>query len=182
VIEFFDSIVDGNFQEAEILQFIAINQEKPWCFKLRLLEFFDQKVKLLLEAFTNFLKQSFSFQKKLQLSLKSPSAIFINPFNNPLCSLGSFVYMLFKVFYMNNYPIYIVENEYGKNQKPVSLLEYQYCSFMDHLNPNLQLQYAFNNPIGPKYYKEAIPDLYSPSYKRSFLFQWLLLSWALRKL
>ena len=41
---------------------------------------------------------------------------------------------------------------------------------MQHLYPEKQFQAAFNNPKGQKYFKEAIPDLYSPITKQAFFF------------
>ena len=46
---------------------------------------------------------------------------------------------------MNNLPIFIVENEYGKNQKQVSKLEHEYCALMDYFHPSDNFQFAFNN-------------------------------------
>ena len=86
----------------------------------------------------------------------------INPFNNPLCSISSFVFMVYKIFYLNSYPIFAITNEYGKNHKNISLLEYKYCTFMDYKYPEKKFQYTFSNPNGAKYYFECVPDLYSP--------------------
>jgi len=170
VTEFFHSIINGNLEESEVLKYITTHGDKPWSFQQNVLEFYDQKIMILIDALIIFLKQSFSFQNDLQLSLKKSPTVFVNPFNNPLCSLGSFTYLLYKTFYMNELPIYIVANEYGKSQKAISHLEYQFCSYMDYLHPNLNFQFAFNNPDGPKYFKEAIPDLYSPVSKEVFFF------------
>ena len=166
--EFFYSI-DG-IDEMELNYYTENRKGQKWSFKENLITFIDQKVRLLLDSFIEFIRQSFTFQSKLQMSLAASMPVFINPFNNPLCTLGSFVFLMYKIFYMNRIPIFIVENEYGKNQKQVSKLEHEYSRFMDHLHPELKFQYAFNNKEGPKYFKEAVPDLYSPVTKEIFFF------------
>ena len=170
LFEYFCSILDFSFKESEVRQYINEHGQDEWNFKQKITEYFDQKVKLLLESFLEFIRQSFNFQFILQKSLKVTTLTFINPFNNPLCTLGSFVYLMYKIFYMNNLPIFIVENEYGKNQKQVSKLEHEYCALMDYFHPSDNFQFAFNNKDGPKYFKEAIPDLYSPVTKEIFFF------------
>ena len=66
--------------------------------------------------------------------------------------------------------LFAIANEYGNNHKNVSRIEHKYCSFMNYKYPEQQFMYAFNNPVGPKYFSECIPDLYSPITKVAYFF------------
>ena len=96
--------------------------------------------------------------------------MYVNPFNMPLCSLGSFVFLVLKIFYLNQIPLHIVANEYGRKEKQVSKLEHEFCSFMNFKFPEKKFQFAYHNPEGPKYYRESIPDLFSPVTNEVFYF------------
>ena len=147
-----------------------VNQHKlhqNWNFRKSFINYFYQNVELLAKAMLSFIKESFNFQFQLQ---KSDEKKFVNPFNNPVCTLGSFVFLLFKLFYLNHLPIFAIPNEYGIKHKNVSSLEHKYCAFMDHLYPEKKFIYAFNNPDGAKYFPECIPDLYSPVTNEVFFF------------
>ena len=74
------------------------------------------------------------------------------------------------IFYLNYSNVFAVPNEYGKNHKSVSNIEYKYCCFMDNAYPEKKFQFAFNNHDGPKYFVECVPDLYSPVTKEAIFF------------
>ena len=139
-----------------------------WNFIEKFDEYFMSKLVTLAKSLLTFFEQSLNFQVMIQS--KQNSFIYVNPFNAPICSLGSFIYLIFKVFYLNEIGIYGVANEYGKNQKQVSKLEHEFCSLMDYKYPTKEFQYAFSNPDGAKYFKESIPDLYSPITNECFYF------------
>ena len=170
--EYFFSWNDSSAKKEEIIKFISKFKDQQWIFLEALLSFENQKLFLLAESLLIFLKESFYLQYLIKD--RSPSNLdelnLVNPFNSPLCSLSSFVFLLFKFFYLNKLPIYAVAYEYGKNAKPVSKLEYEYCSFMDYKFPEQKFQYAFNHRDGPKYFKESVPDLYSPITNELFYF------------
>ena len=71
---------------------------------------------------------------------------------------------------MNNFEIYAVNNEFGFGTKNVSKVEYEWSNFMTFKYPEKQFMSAFNNPVGQKYFKDAIPDLYSPITKDAYFF------------
>ena len=84
LFEYFCSILDFSLKESEVRQYINEHGEDEWNFKQKITEYFDQKVKLLLESFLEFIRQSFNFQFILQKSLKVTTLTFINPFNKPI--------------------------------------------------------------------------------------------------
>ena len=102
--------------------------------------FLTQRLLLLIKSILAFLRKSFQFQFNLKSSLKNTNLYnFVHPFNNPICSISSFVYLIYKIFYLNNYPVFSVANEYGKNHKNVSSMEYMYCTFMDYSYPEKKI-------------------------------------------
>ena len=153
-------------QKKQVTLYVSSLKTSRWNFKRQILIHYDQKIQLLLLSMLRFLSQSFHFQYELNANCKK----ILNPFNNPICSIGSYVFALFKIFYLNNYNVFAVPHEYGRNHKYVSHIEYKYCCFMDHIYPDKKFQFAFNNPDGPKYFVECIPDLFSPVTKEAIFF------------
>ena len=142
-----------------------------WTFTKEIVEFIDLKVWLLALSLVKFLKDAYDFQMQLNTILMKPSdQNFLSPFSYPLCSLGGFVFKLYKLYYLNNQDIYVVSKEYGTQCKNVSKIEYEWSRFMEYLKPDKEFLSAFNNVNGQKYFKEAIPDLYSPITKQAYFF------------
>jgi G:T-mismatch repair DNA endonuclease (very short patch repair protein) len=77
---------------------------------------------------------------------------------------------LYKVLSLNKFPIYTIKHEFGINSRKVSKVEYEWSCFMDHVYPEKEFMSAFNNRIGQKYFKEAVPDLYSPVTQEAYFF------------
>ena len=167
-IKYFFSFNDSSTMRSQKLKFVEDHKiQQNWNFRKSFANYYSQNVELLAKAMLSFMNESFHFQFVLQKSVEKK---FVNPFNNPICTLGSFVFLIFKLFYLNNVPIFAVPKEYGVKHKNVSSLEYKYCAFMDFLHPEKKFVYAFNNPEGAQYFPECIPDLYSPITKEAFFF------------
>jgi hypothetical protein len=143
---------------------------KSWNFEKELLRFCEEKLWLLTLSSLKFLSECFQFQKEIKKEKTEQSKYFIHPFGYHICSLASFSFKLFKVFYLNYEEIYCVQNEFGKTSKNVSKIEYEWASFMEYENPGAKFLSAFNNDKGQQYFKEAIPDLYSPITKEAHFF------------
>ena len=147
-----------------------VDQHYKWSFRKELFAYCDQKLMLLVFSCILFVKDCYflqiNFQKCFNLTLEHQ----LNPFSYPLCSLSGYTYKLFKALFMNNYDIYIIKNEFGINTKNVSKIEFEWASFMDYANPEKKFESAFNNVNGQRYFKEAIPDLYSEVSKEALFF------------
>lgn len=132
-----------------------------WTFEKELVQFCDQKVWLLSLSCLKFIKFTFNIQVLLKKSLNFDSnKDFIHPFAYQLCSLPGFVYKVYRYFYLNQYEIYCIKNEFGGPTRNVSKVEHEWSSFIQYLNPSKFYLSAFNNSRGQKFFKEAIPDLY----------------------
>ena len=170
-LQFFLSSLDSKEEKKLKTEYVSdLNKiDYKWNFKKELEQFCEQKLFLLTCACLKFIKDSIEFQLELK-NTDFPSLTLIHPFGFPLCTLSGFVYKLYKVLILNNFPMYIVKNEFGISTRNVSLIEYEWVSMMEHFFPEKELISAFNNNLGQKYFKEAVPDLYSPITKQAFFF------------
>ena len=172
-VDYFNSWNDTAKKRKQIFLFHNEHETLRWNFAQKLIEFELRNLDLLAKSILQFLKESFHFQHQLQsnnILAGNTTLMYVNPFNAPLCSLGSFVFLVLKVFYLNRIPLHIVANEYGRREKNVSKLEHEFCSFMNFKFPEKKFQFSFNNSEGPKFYKESIPDLFSPVTNELFYF------------
>jgi hypothetical protein len=140
-----------------------------WNLQKELIMYCEQKLLLLLLACYQFMHDCETFQNQLN-SITNLNFLFLNPFSYPLCSLGGYVFKIFKLYYLNHQNIYAVKNEFGINCKNVSKIEFEWASFMDYKYPEKKFLFAFNNENGQKYFREAIPDLFSPVTKQAYFF------------
>ena len=168
-LNYFTSDLD-DFETLECIRKYHIelhNENYKWNFQKEIQEYCDQKLLLLTISSLKFVYDCLEFQNNLKLWNLS-ALEFLNPFSYPLCSLGGFVFKLYKLLVFNKFPIYAINNEFGIGSKSVSKVEYEWASFMAHKFPENEFLSAFNNEKGQKYFKEAIPDLYSPVTKQAF--------------
>ena len=128
---------------------------KKWNFKKELFTYLTQKLMLLTHAMLIFLHESFSFQSLIKAETGLNHLASLNPFNGPICTLGGFIYRVFKFFYLNQSNIYIVKHENGRAGRNSSRLEHQWASYLDFTQP--EKKFVFQ-----KYFLQAVPDLYSP--------------------
>lgn len=144
--------------------------KKKWCLRKELQMHCEQQLLILALSILKFVQQSFDFQKNLKLSLQGLNQNdYLNPFNYPLCSISGFVFRLYKCIYLQKYRLFTINNEYGyRFGKQVSKVEHEFCSYMEYHFPEKEFQSAFSNKYGQKYFKESIPDLYSPVSKQAY--------------
>lgn len=164
-----DTMIECQFKKSYVLNLQSKNYK--WNFQKELVQYCEQKLWLLTLSCLKFLGESFIFENQLNTILHLSTNQKLHPFSYPLCSLGGYVYKLFKIYFLNHENIHIVKNEFGTQSKNVSKIEFEWASFMNYLHPEKKFQYAFSNVDGQKYFKEAIPDLYSPITKQAYFFQ-----------
>ncbi len=170
--EFFYSFNDNDETKFEKQEFVfkMIENKYIWNYEKELLRFCDEKLLLLTLACLKFLKESFDFQVLIKREKETFTNDLLHPFGFHVCSMPGFTYKLYKIFYLNHEDIYVVQNEYGINTKNVSRIEHEWASYMEYKYPDCQFMSAFNNFKGQQYFKEAIPDLYSPITKEAHFF------------
>ena len=173
-IAFFTSNLDSPEVTCQKVEYVKNfnKQNYIWNFQKELLQFAELKLLLLVLCSLHFIEDCLEFQNQMKkLLFTKQNDFFLHPFSYPLCSLSGFSYKLFKIFFLNNYDIFVVKNEFGINSKNVSKIEYEWTSFMEYKESEKDFLSAFNNEFGQKYFKEAIPDLYSPVSKQAYFFQ-----------
>ena len=145
---------DSEMMKSKKLSYYRSISLKRWNLKKELESYLGQKLFLLMQTMLFFLHECFDFQTLIQNQTEQSNLGLINPFNGPICTLGGFIYRVFKLFYLNHDDIYAVNFENGKLGKTVSRIEHQYATFLD-------LYYPEKNYVFQKYFPQAIPDLYS---------------------
>ena len=159
--KFFFEFSDTETERLEKIEYICNFKKNNfnWIYSKELMQFCEEKLTILSLCFLKFIHESFSFQILLQ---KDDEFKLIHPLASNICSLSSFTYKLYKLFYLNDYEIFAIKNEFGGNlSKEVSAQEYEWSCFMQFKYPEREYRSAFNHPLGAKIFKECYPDLYS---------------------
>ena len=171
-LKYFFSALDNEIikKEKEDYCNLLTIQNYKWNFQKELTTFCEQKLWLLTLSSLIFIKDCLSLQDNFEKIYKFPLENKLNPFSYPLCSLSGYTYKLYRALFLNHYDIHVINNEFGIKTKNVSKVENEWANFMDFKYPEKIFQSAFNNPEGQKYFKEAIPDLYSPISKEALFF------------
>jgi len=146
------------------------HQKNIWKLSNELLSYSDIKLLLLTKTMCEFVKECYTLQIHCMFLKPQHEKKFFHPFTKPLCTLGGFVSKLFKFYFLNEYPIYTVNFEYGFKMHQVSALEYQFTSFKEYMNPEEKFLSAFNNENGQKKFQGIIPDLYSITNNELYCF------------
>lgn len=165
--EYFENFSDSEDTKVKKRTFID-NFQQVWNLSKELLLHSDQKLNLLLLTMLGFIKECFLLQDSFKRRQPTLKKLYINPIAQPVCTLSGFVFKFYKAFFLNNYPIYTVNNEYGYNERQVSLLEYEYTSYKEYCLHDEKCLTAFNNKMGQKKFRYCIPDLYSTSTKTMY--------------
>ncbi|MBM3939041.1 MAG: hypothetical protein FJ333_10390, partial [Sphingomonadales bacterium] len=161
----YEKLFDTN-GKLTIDNFAHFNSKPKFDFRKEFLANVKQKMFLgilsMLKFLNEFLFLQINCHEKATACGFVKNLILLNPFNPPNCSLGGAVFKVFKLNFLNFYSIYSVQNENGKPGKCVSRIEHKYTSYLEHKFPEKKFITAFNNPQGQFFFKEAIPDAYSP--------------------
>lgn len=169
-IQYFENFSDCEEITISKKNFIKQYGNKKWCLVDELLKFTDQKLSLLAFTMLGFTQETFSIQKSFQHRKPDLKDQFINPLAEPICSLSGFVFKFYKVYFLNDYVMYAVNNEYGFPGRQVSLIEYEFTSYTEYCLNDQNFMAAFNNKYGQKYFKHCIPDLYSLTKNEMYFF------------
>ncbi len=145
----------------------CINSNYKWDFRKELYRFVDENLYLLTKSCLIFLSDCFRFQSLIQQSEKKN---FVHPFGNEICTIAGFTFKVYKLFYLNNYPIFSILNEFGNNGKEMSQQEAEWAAFMHFKYPENKYFSGLLHPKGQKYFSETIPDLYSPVTKEAVFY------------
>jgi len=163
-LEYFLDFTDTSEIKKDKQNFVKLFHQNKWNYQKELLIFVNQKAELFIHSFTKFIKNCFELQTNLKCDLRADNPNFlkvVHPFAHNICTFPSFIYKVFKAFYLINENIFTIHKEFGLSTRKTTNAEYQWAMFKEFLNPNENWRHSFNHPLGQKYFKECIPDLYN---------------------
>ena len=167
---FFFEFTDSKEIREEKIKFLTNfkKNNSTWEFSKEILKYSEEKLNILSLAFLKFIEESFLFQNLLQHKDESK---LIHPMGNNVSSISSFIYKVFRLFYLNSYDIYAIKNEFGGNlAKQVSAQENEWSSYMQFIHPEREYRSAFSHPLGAKIFNNCVPDLYSAKTKEALFY------------
>lgn len=145
--------------------YVETNKNKFWVFYEELLKFSSHKVLLLAKVCLAFLEESFIFQQEIKTKLEITHDLLVHPFGDYLCSLSGFTYQLYRVYFLNNYDIFAIKNELSGGNRPMSIKEFEFVSYMTYKFPEKSFRHGLNHPDGQKSFQHVHVDLYSEKEK-----------------
>lgn len=169
-IEHFLTFSDCDQSIAAKNAFVKSYKNRTWKLSNELIKFSESRITLLTLTFLKFLKECFSLQDSLITFCPHQLNQYVHPFGFPICTIGGFIFKVYKLFFMNELPIYSVHHEFGFPMRQVSKAEYEFTSFQEYLLNDVNCRSAFNNRYGQKYFKHCIPDLYSPTTNELYFY------------
>ncbi len=140
--------------------------ETPWKFTENLIQYSNNKTKVLAQTCLDFIKNSFECQKKIQecivLNLERSKIAYVHPFNKPLFTKASYAYKLMCLYSPSLKDVRVVKPAISMQS---SQGELEFCLYTKWKNPNLQIFTAWS-PFGQKRFAESFPDYYIPAKKK----------------
>jgi len=162
VIKFEDFICFGDStDELCAKRFYFDNLQQPLDLKKFLLDALFEKSNNFFRVVMEFLRESFSFQRKLSNIFKKEIISPIHPFAGNIVSCSGLVHALCQYYSLNEFNICTVQKPFGVNPAQVSHGEYEYTSYLAFENPHLNIQTAFNHSDGQKIFGNTTADAYS---------------------
>ena len=135
-----------------------------WIFDKELVFYAEEKVRLLSIAFLKFIEESFILQTQLKEE-NSQKDVFIHPVGKHICTISAFIFKVYRLFYLNNYSIFSIKNEYGLSCKHSSAQEFEFSKYFEYKFPEKNFRSIFSNKSGQKIFKQGVmPDLYSENF------------------
>ena len=160
----FINFLDTEEEKNKKIEFCNQHFLQEWSFKNSIISSLESQTIVILKASLQFLRDALDFQNSVCSSINYPFKHFIHPFDSAV-SISSFSLQVFKLFFLNNFDIRTVNNEYSGCQKNSSVKEMEFVSYMEAFFPDMQFIHNFNSPTGQKKFGIYPVDLYSPVTK-----------------
>ena len=149
-------------QEVEDKKIFVDNFGKNnWNFKEQICSVLASDLLIFATSCLTFIKNTFDFQARLKQHLNIQNNLIIHPFGDNTTSIASFSQKQFSYYYLNEFEMFAVKNEYSGIIGNVSSGEYEFVCFKTFANPEKKYVHSFNSPTGPKKFKKFSVDLYS---------------------
>ena len=166
-----DKIPDVNYffdfkdsKEERLQKLLFVNElkqlQKKWIYEKELQLFAEEKLRLLSLSFLKFIEESFKLQTQIR-SGDSQNEILIHPVSKNVCTISAFIFKVYRLFYLNSYPIFSIKNEFGLSTKHSSAKEYEFSKYFEFKFPEKKFRSIFSHKLGQKVFAQGMPDLYS---------------------
>jgi len=171
-LSFFLDFKDSEDERQEKINYHNDFKQKnqKWIFDKEIIYYAEEKLRLLSLAFLKFIEESFCFQNKLKNEEDNHNNHFIHPIAKNICTISAFIFKVYRLFYLNKYPVFSIKNEYGLSCKHVSAQEYEFSKYFEFLYPEKKYQSNFSCKQGQKVFKQGMPDLYSKAFGEIILY------------
>ena len=171
--KYFFEITDTKEVRKQKTEFINHIKDKKWDFYKELMTNLNFKCLCLLLGSWTFIDESFKLQKQFHsiIDVSNPNrGKLLNPFQSTICTFSSYIYKLFRAYFLYSHDIFCVYDENGLFSKNVSKNEILWASFMEFEYPQKKFRHQFSHPKGQKFFKESIPDLFSDIANEAWFF------------
>jgi G:T-mismatch repair DNA endonuclease (very short patch repair protein) len=165
-IGLFIDFKDSEEIRQEKINFVNDLKQKnlKWIFDKELIIFAEEKTRLLTTAFLKFIEESFNFQNLLK-NEENQKDFIIHPIATNICTISAFIFKVFRLFYLNKYPVFSIKNEYGLSCRHTSAQEYEFSKYYEFKYPEKKFRSIFSHKLGQKVFKQGVmPDLYSEDF------------------
>lgn len=161
-VDYFFEFEDSEEERAKKINFVneLKQNNKKWIYEKELLYFAEEKIRLLSLSFLKFIDESFKLQIQIRNG-ESQKDNLIHPVSKNVCTISAFIFKVYRLFYLNSYPIFSIKNEFGLSTKHSSAKEYEFSKYFEFKYPEKEFRSIFSHKLGQKAFKQGMPDLYS---------------------
>ena len=145
----------------------------PYNFNVNLIETIQNESQLFFLCCIMFLKQAFELQDLIRnfVENKTQKLEYIHPFGWKISSISGFTFAVYSYFFMNDFNMYSVMQPFVGNSVLSSRGEFEWTSWLNWKNFDLNILNAFNNPEGQKMFGKHFVDGYSPTSKTVYQYR-----------
>jgi hypothetical protein len=144
--------------------------EEPWCFKDALISNVRNECQTFTKSCLAFLTQCFELQDLIRSQVSNKTGE-IHPYGWRISSISGYTFAVFAYFFMNDFEMYSVMHPFSGNVTQTSQGEYEWTSWLDSNNSELEIITAFNSFDGQKGFGKHYVDGYSAKNKTVYQFK-----------
>lgn len=144
--------------------------EEPWCFKEALISNVRNECQTFTLSCLAFLTMCFELQDLIR-SQDPEKKGEIHPYGWRISSISGFTFAVYAYFFMNDLEMFSVMHPFSGNVTQTSQGEYEWTSWLNYLNSDLNIVTAFNSSDGQVGFGKHFVDGYSAQNKTVYQFK-----------